>query len=317
MEKIKIVAVVGPTASGKTKLGVHIAEKFGGEVVSGDSMQIYKSMDIATAKPSAVEMHSIPHHLIDFLSPQEKYSVASFCCDARVAVEGIISRGALPIIVGGTGLYIDSFLNNTSFLDGATDEAIRNELNKELADFGIERLYNELALKDPKAAEAIHINNTVRVLRALEVLRASGKTITEQAEKSHQNKTPYIPFYIGITYKDREKLYDRINSRVDLMLKNGLVEEARDFYMNNSSETAAAAIGYKELLPYINGEKELSVCVECLKQSTRRYAKRQLTWFKRNDNTHWLYADDYSRDDELFSAADKLIIDFLGGEQYG
>ena len=228
MSKIKVIVIVGPTASGKTSLGIHIAKQFNGEVVSGDSMQIYENMDIATAKPTLEEMDGIKHHLIGFVNPQNEYSVASFCEDAKNAVEEIVRSGKTPVIVGGTGLYIDSFINNITFFDDANSPEIREQLYKELNEFGIEKLYNELLLVDSEAAKKIHPNNEVKVIRALEIYRSTGKNLTEQNKQSRNIESEYEPLYIGISYKDREKLYERINKRVDIMLQNGLLEEAKD-----------------------------------------------------------------------------------------
>lgn len=314
MKKTKVIVIVGPTASGKTSLGIHIAKQFGGEVISGDSMQIYKKMDIATAKPTAEEMDGVKHHLIGFVNPQDEYSVASFCEDAKKAVSEIKEKGKVPIIVGGTGLYIDSFINNITFFQDASSEKIREELYNELNEFGIEKLYNELISVDSEAAKKIHPNNEVKVIRALEIYRTTGKNLTEQNEQSHQSEREYEPLYIGISYKDREKLYDRINKRVDIMLENGLLDEAKEFYKEYASKTAVKAIGYKELKPFIDGEKTLEECINHLKQSTRRYAKRQLTWFNRNEKINWVYPDTYEDISLLYNEAERLVEKFLKGE---
>lgn len=314
MNKTKVIVIVGPTASGKTALGIHIAKRFNGEVVSGDSMQIYENMDIATAKPTKEEMNGIKHHLIGFVNPVNEYSVASFCEDARNAVNEIIAKGKIPVLVGGTGLYIDSFINNVTFFENANSQEVRNALYKELEEFGIEKLYNELLSVDGEAAKKIHPNNEVRVIRALEIYRLTGETLTEQNKRSRNTESEYEPLYIGISYKDREKLYERINQRVDIMLSNGLLEEAKDFYNEYASKTAVNAIGYKELKPFIDGEKTLDECVEHLKQSTRRYAKRQLTWFNKNEKINWVYPDVYNNKDELYEEAERLVRNFLKGE---
>lgn len=311
--KKKAIVIVGATASGKTGLGVYVARKFNGEVVSADSMQIYKGMSIATAKPTVEEMQGVPHHLIDFLPVTEKYSVSSYCDDAKAVFDDIVSRGKLPVIVGGTGLYIDSFLSNTQFLDNAGSDEVRERLKKEFEIHGIEKLYKELSEVDPDAAQNIHPNNTVRVLRALEVYRATGKTLTEQNQLSHNVESDIEPLYIAIGYHDREILYDRINKRVDIMLESGLLDEAKEFFKLNPSVTAFKAIGCKELKPFIDGETDLDICVDNLKRETRRYAKRQLTWFKRNDKIHWLYADNKDRA-SVYNEAEDLIKEFLGGD---
>ena len=314
MKKQKIIVVVGPTASGKTALGIHLAEKFCGEVVSGDSMQIYKDMDIATAKPTKDEMKNIKHHLIGFVNPEDEYSVASFCNDASSAVKEIVSSGKTPFLVGGTGLYIDSFINNITFFENANSSEVRNALYKELEEYGIEKLYDELLSVDSEAAKNIHPNNEVRVIRALEIYRLTGETLTEQNKRSHEIESEYEPLYIGISYRNRDILYERINKRVDIMLENGLLDEALEFYKKYASKTAVNAIGYKELKPYIDGENSLEECVEHLKQSTRRYAKRQLTWFKKNEKINWVYPDDYDDINKLYDEAERLTKNFLKGE---
>ena len=309
----KAIVVVGPTASGKTSLGVYICKKFGGEVISCDSMQIYKGMSISTAKPTPDETEGIKHHLIDFLPLNQSYSVSDYCSDAQKAFDDVFSRGKLPVFVGGTGLYIDSFLSNTKFLDNASSPEIRQALQNELNEKGIEMLYSELSSVDPDAASKIHPNNTKRVLRALEVYRATGLTISQQEALSHNEESEIEPLYIGITYKDRENLYNRINKRVDIMLENGLLDEAKTLFLSDASSTAVASIGCKEIKPYLDGEKTLDECVEKLKMSTRRYAKRQLTWFRRNENINWVYPDTFSQQ-ELYDCVDKLIINYLEGE---
>ena len=309
----KAIVVVGPTASGKTSLGVYICKKFNGEVISCDSMQIYKQMNISTAKPTAEEMCGVKHHLIDFLSVSESYSVSDYCRDAREAFEDIVSRGKTPVFVGGTGLYIDSFLSNTEFLEDAYSPEIRSELIKELEDKGAEAMHRELSAVDPASAEKIHPNNTKRVLRALEVFKATGTTISRQAELSRTIASDVEPLYIGITYNNREKLYERINKRVDIMINNGLIEEARELFSGEYSQTSVASIGCKEMKPYLDGEKSIEECVEKLKLNTRHYAKRQLTWFRRNEKINWFYPDMCSTD-ELYNSVDLLISKFLAGE---
>ncbi len=311
--KKKAIVVVGATASGKTDLGVHIAKKFNGEVISADSMQIYKGMDIATAKPTTEEMDGIKHHLIDFVDVKNQYSVSNYCADAKVVFDKVVESNKLPVIVGGTGLYIDSFLSNTRFLEAASSDAIRQELLIEAEKNGIESLYEQLKIIDPDAAENIHPNNTVRVIRALEIYKTTGKTLTEQNKLSHTVESDIEPLYIGINYSDRENLYKRINLRVDFMLEAGLLEEAKEFLKLNPSKTAFNAIGYKELKPFIDGDLSFDVCVENLKKETRRYAKRQITWFKRNRNINWVYADELTKE-EMLEAVDKLINDYLGGD---
>ena len=305
---IKVISIVGPTASGKTKLAVKLAQKFNGEIVSADSMQIYKGMQIATAKPTFYETEGVKHHLIDFVSPDETYSVAMFVKDASKCIADIYSRGKLPFIVGGTGLYVDSLLNNITFSDEQRDEKLSLELRKIYEEQGIDTLLEMLSEFDIDSANRLKAErNPKRIIRAIEFYKTTGITITEQNEKSKLEKSPYSPVKIGLNFKDRAKLYERINKRVDLMLENGLVNEAKDVLSSELSFTSIKAIGYKELLPYFNGEKTLDECVEKLKMETRRYAKRQITWFKRDLDINWLYADKYNSFEELLADAVEII----------
>lgn len=305
---IKVVSIVGPTASGKTKLAVKLAKKFNGEIVSADSMQIYKGMQIATAKPTFAETEGVKHHLIDFVSPDETYSVAMFVKDASKCIADIYSRGKLPFIVGGTGLYVDSLLNNITFSEEQRDEKLSLELRKIYEEQGIDTLLKMLSEFDIDSANRLKAErNPKRIIRAIEFYKTTGITITEQNEKSKLVKSPYSPVKIGINYKDRARLYERINKRVDLMLENGLVNEAQDVLSSKLSFTSIKAIGYKELLPYFNVEKTLDECVEKLKMETRRYAKRQITWFKRDLGINWLYADKYNSFEELLADAVEII----------
>lgn len=286
-----VVVVVGPTASGKTNLAVEFAKALDGEVVSADSMQIYKGMDIATAKPTKEEMCAIPHHLIDFADICETFSVAKYKELACKALDDIILRNKLPIIAGGTGLYVDAVINNTVFLDYEKSE-IRTKLEEECEKNGIESLIEKLKEIDGKTAERLHINDKKRIIRALEVYYSTGKTISQQNEESHKKSAKYNFCIIGLNAHDRKFLYDRINKRVDVMLNQGLIEEAKQFFAVNVSNTAKQAIGYKELKPYFDGEMTLDEAVSNLKMETRRYAKRQLTWFRRNKDINWLYIDE-------------------------
>ena len=306
---IKVVSIVGPTASGKTNLAVKLAQKFNGEIVSADSMQIYKGMQIATAKPTFAETEGVKHHLIDFVSPDESYSVAMFVKDASKCISDINSRGKLPFIVGGTGLYVDSLLNNITFSEEQRDEKLSLELRKIYEEQGIDTLLKMLSEFDIDSSNRLKAErNPKRIIRAIEFYKTTGITITEQNEKSKLEKSPYSPIKIGLNFKDRAKLYERINKRVDLMLENGLVNEAKDVLSSKLSFTSIKAIGYKELLPYFNGEKTLDECVEKLKMETRRYAKRQITWFKRDLDINWLYADKYNSFEELLADAVEIII---------
>ena len=306
MDKPLVAVVVGPTASGKTSLGIEIAKRLDGEIVSADSMQIYKNMDIATAKPTAEELSQVKHHLISFLDPGEDFSVAKYKIIATQAIDDILLKGKLPVVVGGTGLYIDTLVKNTEFLDYEKN-SIREELEKRVENEGIEALYNELMKIDSTAAKRLHINDNKRIIRALEVYYSTGETITHQCEVSHLNESKYRFCIIGLNAQNRQYLYDRINLRVDLMLKDGLIEEAIRFFALNLGSTAKQAIGYKELKPYLDGLVPLEDAVEKLKMETRRYAKRQLTWFRRNDSINWLSVDAMTKE-ELSDRACQIII---------
>lgn len=298
MEKTKIICVVGATASGKTDLAVKLAKAVDGEIISADSMQVYKNMPIATAVATKEEQDGVVHHLVEFLDVDQTFSVADFVERAKVLIDEITARGRVPIVAGGTGLFVDSLVKNISFSEVGSNAEIRNEL----AEKSNEELYERLLKLDPNAAEDIHPNNRKRVIRALE-LCMSGTSKTEQNENSMLIDSPYDALYIGIGYKDRQKLYDRINKRVDLMLEAGLENEARQM-LGKQGLTARQAIGHKELQPYIDGKITLDEATENLKRETRRYAKRQLTWFRRNENINWLYADEMSRDELVKKAVD-------------
>lgn len=313
MKKIPVIAVVGPTASGKTSLSIEIAKHFGGQVVSADSMQIYEKMNIATAKPTLEEMQGIPHHLIGFQPISQKFSVAEYVNLANSCIEKIHNEGDIPVVAGGTGLYIDSLLQNIQFSKEESNEDIRKELTELFDEKGAEYMLGLLSEIDPETAERLHLKDKSRIIRALEIYKLTGKTLTEQKILSREEESPFDVLYIGINYRDRNVLYDRINLRVDIMLENGLLEEAKDFYDTSSDTTACQAIGYKELAPYFKGEKELSECVEKLKQETRHYAKRQLTWFRKNENINWIYPDDYSSSKEMYDSVFNMVNEFLGG----
>ncbi len=290
--KHPVLAVVGPTATGKTALGVALAKRFGGEVISADSMQIYRGLDVGTAKVTAEETQGVPHHCVDFLPPEEVFSVADFTALAARLEQEISARGALPILVGGTGLYIQSFLEGIRFTEEKPSNGLREQLAAELEARGPEAMYAELLSVDPQAAAAIHPNNRVRVLRALEHYRATGRRLSEQKAASRPSQRPYRSLVLGLDFADRAQLYRRIDLRVDRMMEQGLLEEARLVYGHRDSyRTAAQAIGYKEFFPYFAGEAELAACVEKLKQASRNYAKRQLTWFRHMEGVVWLQAD--------------------------
>lgn len=289
---IKAVFIVGPTASGKTKLSIQLAKHFGGEIISADSMQIYKGIHIASAAPDEDEKSGVPHHLLEFLELSEEYSVADYVLRARACIKEIASRGNLPVIVGGTGLYISSLLDNTEFMEQETDRGLRKSLEARFDAVGGEKMLEELGTFDKETALRLHPNNRRRIIRAFEVYEQTGKTITEQNEASHRNDSFIDPLVIGISYRDREKLYERINLRVDLMLKNGLLEEARKTFEASNGKGAFQAIGHKELYSFFEGNVTLDEATELLKQQTRRYAKRQLTWFRRDSRINWIFADE-------------------------
>ncbi len=309
-KKIPLIVVAGPTASGKTSLGVELAKRLDGEVVSADSMQIYRGMDIASAMPTEDEMQGVPHHMLKFLPQGERYSVAAYCERANACIADIVSRGKQPIVVGGTGLYINSLVDNIEFTEQATDLVLREKLNKRLEDEGVAALLEELRAVDPESASRLHENDTKRIVRALELFYQTGVTITEQTRLSRQNGSPYNPLIIGLNARDREFLYERINRRVGIMAENGLVEEARSC-ADIDKGTAAQAIGHKELMPYFNGEMSLDEALDNLRMQTRRYAKRQLTWLRRDERVNWIYIDDYASFNELADDVFNLCEEFL------
>ena len=289
----RMVAIGGPTATGKTALSVALAKEFGGEVVNADSMQIYRGLDIGTAKPTAEERQGIPHHLMDFLPPEAPYSVADFTAAAAPLIEQLNSAGKLPIVTGGTGLYITSLMKGTAFAPEKTDPAIRARLQTEANEQGSAALYARLQQIDPAYAEKLHPNNLPRVIRALELFEATGRRMSEQQRAALAAEPPYRSLCICLTCRDRAELYRRIDRRVDSMLQNGVLEEAKLVYDNRETyRTAAQAIGYKEFFPYFAGEMPLNDCANRLKQATRNYAKRQLTWFRHQANGVWLYVDE-------------------------
>ena len=285
----KIVVVCGPTASGKTALSIALAKAFGGEVVSADSMQIYRGMDIGTAKPTLEEREGIPHHMLDVAEPGEIYSVSRYVQEATACVEDILSRGKLPIVCGGTGLYIDGLIRGTDFQPAGTDNGIREELEKEWEAQGAEAMMARLAAVDPDSAERLHLSDKRRILRALEVYLATGETIT-----AHNARTKAIPprfeaVMIGLNTQPRDILYGRIDRRVDVMLEQGLLREVQTLLEKGLLEgTAAQAIGYKELLAHFRGEMTLDAAADLIRQKSRNYAKRQLTWFRRDERVKWI-----------------------------
>lgn len=314
-KKPKIIAVVGPTASGKTALSVALAKVLGGEVLSCDSMQIYRDMDIGTAKPTEEEREGVLHHLIDIAAADEPFSCAEYAALAKQTVAEVIGRGKLPIFCGGTGLYLDGVLRGgNSYEKTETDPEYRAALERLAAEQGAEAVHAMLAEVDPAAAEATHPNNVKRVIRALEIYHTTGVTKTELDRRSRESETDYDALVIGIRFPDTEALYRRINLRVDLMLQQGLVEECRRLMeagVFERSATAAQAIGYKELFPYLRGDLPLADCAETLKMATRRYAKRQMTWFRMHGNVCWIDRTEETTGDEMLRAAVNLCREFL------
>lgn len=291
--KIPLLVIAGPTASGKTALAVELARIYNGEVVSADSMQIYKGLSVATAKPAAEEMKGIPHYLIDFLEPDKPFSVADYVKLAGERVREIYGRGKLPIVCGGTGLYISSLVDNLIFDETPSDGSIRKRIEAEANEIGNHALWERLRKVDPETAEKVHENNLPRVIRGLEVFEATGIPLSQHKVNSRREKSPYDACIIGLTASDRQYIYDRINKRVDIMLEKGLVEECRSFYESVTPATAYQAIGYKELVPYFEGKADLEECLEKIKQESRHYAKRQLTWFRRVDGIQWVEIDKF------------------------
>ena len=305
-EKIKLLAIVGPTATGKTDLSIKLAKALNGEIVCCDSMQIYKGMDIASAKPTAEQRSMCMHYMVDFVPCENSYSVFDYVNDAKSCIDIIHKKGKLPIITGGTGLYADSLIQGITFDSESDNPEIRQQLKKRLLSEGIDKLYEELIKTDPQSAQTIHKNNTKRVLRALEVYYSTGKTMTQQKIVSRQKPSDYEAVYIGLKCHDRQKLYDRINKRVDIMVSQGLVDEAKSALNADMGKTAKMAIGHKELLTYFNGEVSLECALDSLKQQTRRYAKRQLTWFLKNERINWIDIDLFNNNEEIFEQAIKI-----------
>ena len=290
MPSKKILVIVGPTASGKTRMAVELAKAHNGEVVSADSMQIYRRMDIGTAKPTAEEMDGVPHHMIDVADPEEDFSVARYVEMASACVDDILARGKLPIVAGGTGLYVDSLLSGRTFAAFSPDSSLRKELEEELAERGGEAMLEELSRVDPEAAARLHPNDHKRIVRALEVYRSTGKTISEHNRETRALPPRYEALTIGLNFQDRADLWARIDARVDQMAADGLEREVRELLSSGLSPrcTAMQAIGYKEFVAAVEGDMTWREAEELVKLRSRQYAKRQLTWFRRNPEVHWL-----------------------------
>lgn len=288
MSKPKVIVICGPTASGKTALSIELAKQIDGEIISCDSMQIYKDMNIGTAKPDEEEKQGIKHYLMDFVSPDERYSVADFKRDATRAIKEILNKGKMPIIVGGTGLYVDSLIYGIEYNEINVDEKYRKQLEERISKEGLEILYQEAKKIDPIAIEKISHNDKKRIMRILEIYKSTGKTKTEQEKESRKNEVEF-DYKVFAINMDREKLYERINKRVDIMIDKGLIEEVKSLKSKyNKFPTAMQGLGYKEVAKYLEKEYDRETMVDIIKQETRRYAKRQLTWFRKNKQTVWL-----------------------------
>lgn len=301
-----IICLAGPTASGKTALAVRLAQELNGEVVSCDSMQVYRRMNIGTAKPSLEEMQGIPHHMIDVAEPEEDYSVSRYCVEAAPIVEDIVARGKTAIIAGGTGLYLDSLVRGNDFAPFPST-GIRQQLEEEADALGMEAMRSRLREIDPETAQ--RVQDRKRILRALEVYLETGETITAHNRRTQEKPPRFRPLWLGLDFESRETLYSRINKRVDLMLEQGLVEEIQALLASGIPEkcTAMQAIGYKEFVAALEGHCTEQEAAEQIKQSSRRYAKRQLTWFRRNREMHWLIREEGQEEEEIFRSARQII----------
>ena len=304
----RIAAVVGPTASGKTALAVALAKQFNGEVVSADSMQIYRKLNIGTAKPTAEEMQGVPHHMLDVADPGESYSVSRYEKEATACVEDILSRGKLPILCGGTGLYVDALIRGGGFLESGVDSGLRAQLEEEWDARGGEAMLQRLASFDPDSAARLHLNDKKRIIRAVEVYLQTGITITAHNARTAALPPRYDAVMIGLRTDPRQILYSRIDRRVTKMLDAGLEQEARQLLESGDlAGTAAQAIGYKEMLAYFHGEATLEQAADLIRQKSRNYAKRQLTWFQRDDRVHWITYNQPESEAEVFRIATNFL----------
>lgn len=311
MNKIPLVIILGPTAVGKTDISIKIAKQMNGEIISADSMQIYKYMDIGTAKPSVEERQGVPHHLLDVVYPDENFNVALYKNLATKKIKEVYSRGKLPIVAGGTGLYINSLIYPLDFTDAHEDKRYREKLEREMEEKGKGYLYNKLKLVDPQTADRLHPNDVRRIIRALEVYHITGKPMSEYYGRDIRRNDQYSIILVGLTM-DRDRLYNRINKRVDLMVENGLVDEVKwlmekgyDRHLNSMQ-----GLGYKEIIQYLLGWRTLEEAIYILKRDTRRFAKRQLTWFRRLTHVNWIEIDKFEDKEELI----KHICDCVMGK---
>ena len=305
-----IICIAGPTASGKTALAVELAKELNGEVVSCDSMQVYKRMDIGTAKPTFEEMQGIPHHMIDVAEPDEDFSVSRYCCLAAPIVDNIVARGKTAIIAGGTGLYMDSLIRGNTFAPFPST-GVREKLEAQADSEGMEEMLSRLSSIDPEAAARLHLSDRKRIIRALEVYLETGQTITEHNRKTQLIPPKYTPLWLGLDFADRAELYRRIDRRVDMMLEMGLISEIQGLLASGIPPrcTAMQAIGYKEFVNALNGEETIAQAAEEVKKASRHYAKRQLTWFRRNPKLHWLKRQAGQKNEEILSIARQIIYD--------
>ena len=303
-----IICIAGPTASGKTALAVELAKELNGEVVSCDSMQVYRRMDIGTAKPTTDEMQGIPHHMIDVAEPDEDFSVSRYCNLAAPIVEDIVSRGKTAVIAGGTGLYMDALIQGNDFAPFPST-GVREKLEQEARAQGIQVLYDRLKSIDPEAAGRLHLSDQKRIIRALEVYLETGETITEHNRKTQLLPPRFSPIWLGLDFENRAELYERIDRRVGIMLEQGLIGEIQGLLSSGIPEkcTAMQAIGYKEFVAALNGECTLEEAANQVRQSSRRYAKRQLTWFRRNKSIHWLIRKPGQDGEEILTQARQLL----------
>ena len=299
-DKQKLVILTGPTAVGKSKLSIELAKRIGGEIISADSMQVYKYMNIGTDKICKEKMGGVPHHLIDFLEPTEDFNVFMFQKLVKEKIAEIAARGNVPVLVGGTGFYIQAVLYDIDFTETDEDDKVRTLLEERAAKEGAHVLFEQLKQVDPESADIIHENNVKRVIRALEYYEKTGKPISEHNREQHEKVSPYDFRYFVLT-DDRKTLYSRIDKRVDQMMEEGLLQEVKDLEKLNIPKTATSmqSLGYREIIGYLNGEYDLDRAVYLIKLNTRHFAKRQLTWFRREKDVIWIDKNDFNHDDEL------------------
>lgn len=310
-KKVDILAIVGPTATGKTRLGIEIAKKFGGEIINADSMQVYKDLNIGTSKPALEELKGVPYHLINIVEKNQEFNLFDYVKLAKKTINDIRERKKLPILVGGTGLYIDSVVSGVKLGVIPEDQKLKRELSQKYDIYGPEYLMAELERIDIESANKINKNNKKRLIRALEINYLTGKTLNEIYKETRSDVSEYNTFFLGLNYKDRALLYKNINDRVDKMISLGLLDEAKLVFNEGFSKTSIQAIGYKEFENYFNGNNSFDEVVEKIKQNTRHYSKRQMTWFKKNKKILWLNIDEYKNFDDLKKYSYKIVEDYI------